>query len=643
MYFTGGTPGDDAWITEKKRALALLDLPQPQVLVNAWSIQSSTSKADDSGQLLSLLHGVVNSFNETIQKSIGIGWSALQKGTATPGDYFDPLFSNYIMLRTVADPARQNQGDWPPDNSGACPFNQYCLGYAAIFRPPQPRLTDMLLTLLAAKKPADAVNKVIGAMECGDRQMDWKSLPDSCGSENRPSAGQENELDKREDLKDLLKYLLLAPAPAIPLGGCQKSDTNLLLNRMEHDPGDMRLPLECFRQTMGMSEGQVGLTRAAVADFLFNYKFSQQYPHEFAPYDLTSSAQALDAALAPYVHAFNQDLLAFQSFVRAELIVDAHVMKLDRDKNTFLNDGLITVQTTSGDVASVDTGTQSFMNVSRAPSISELLSSVIEAAPGGTAAAGTTPALSGVISNLSFNQAQVLEGALAAYQSTSLNVGRQLNLVVKPRSLVGAQAAEIDVQFDADQMSSTPNYWTPGPGGGAGASADLSAVTQHDVTTHVRVDSIRLFDVSSLTAVLSKGRDKLPLLPPLIEIPYIGTLLGIPLPAAREFHTSDAVISAVIVPTATDIAYSLRFSKDRIVSNDCQEPMLLGKQGCRSQQAISIRDFQDEPIREFHRLILHCLIAEEPASDSATSNAPPECAEPAFSGALYDASSDSDQ
>jgi hypothetical protein len=141
-------------------------------------------------------------------------------------------------------------------------------------------------------------------------------------------------------------------------------------------------------------------------------------------------------------------------------------------------------------------------------------------------------------------------------------------------------------------------------------------VTQHDVTTHVRVDSIRLFDVSSFTGMLSKGRDKFPVLPPFVEIPYIGTLLGVPLPAAREYHNSNVVMSAVIVPTATDIAYSLRFVADRVVAETinpqnqgtCDWTSTTGPHNCALRKATSLGDFGGQSVREFHRLKLHCII-----------------------------------
>ena len=664
LYFSGGTLGDDAWITEKKRALALLDLPQPQVLVNAWVMQSSTTKASQSGQLSNLLHEVVNSYNDTIQRSLYYGWSELRTHSEQP-DFFNEDFYNYITLRTVFDPRRNSaelspaalvsgvagmpsQSPFPEGAQGVCGNGKYCLGFSTLFKPTEPRLTDMLLTLIAAKDPAKEACSAIDTMEGFNSQS-----AGTCGQQAEQIASASD--DKKHSVeKAMREELFLQSDGKWSLAGCQESDKLRLIERQKTNPGDQRLPLECFRiamatlgrdvalKTVGSNPvgvPQVGLVRAALADFLFNYKLSQQYPHEFAPYDLTASAQALDSALSPFIHAFNEDLQAFQTFVRAEVIVGSSSLKVSGDKNTFLNDGIITVQTTSGDVAAVSTGTQSYMNVSKAPNISQLLSSVAGAASGGTASP-----LSGVLANLSGNEAQVLVGALAAYQTTTLNVGRQLNLVVKPRSLLGASAAEMDVQFNANQSTNSPNYWSPT--GGAGTPADLSAVTKHDVTTHVRVDSIRLFDISSLTAVLNKGRDKFPVLPPFVEIPYVGTLLGIPLPPAREYHSSSAVLSAVIVPTATDIAYSLRFISDRVVVgkgdelvDSCVWPPTAGN-SCTLRHATSLGDFAGEPVREFHRLKVHCIITGDgsPYPGGLNSGNPSEsaCKDLTFQDAFHD-------
>ena len=65
----------------------------------------------------------------------------------------------------------------------------------------------------------------------------------------------------------------------------------------------------------------LGLLRAAVAGFLFDYKISQSYPHEFDPYSLSMSADRLNAALSPLIEAFNRDLTAYQRVLQAGIEV----------------------------------------------------------------------------------------------------------------------------------------------------------------------------------------------------------------------------------------------------------------------------------------------------------------------------------
>src|ERR1019366_5855091 len=122
-----------------------------------------------------------------------------------------------------------------------------------------PRLTDLLLTLIAAKDPAEAANQAVNAFE-------------------ELAAVRLNPPDKTCEEWD---------NPALPAG--------------DETPPPPRF--ECFRATIkalsregpiAVQPSALGVVRAAVADFLYNYKISQQYPHEFSPYNLGQSAQALN-------------------------------------------------------------------------------------------------------------------------------------------------------------------------------------------------------------------------------------------------------------------------------------------------------------------------------------------------------------
>ena len=94
---------------------------------------------------------------------------------------------------------------------------------------------------------------------------------------------------------------------------------------------------------------------------------------------------------------------------------------------------------------------------------------------------------------------------------------------------------------------------------------------------------------SGLPVIVQLSRSRFPLLPPLVEIPYIGTVAGIPIPGAKEYHTGTAVLSAMVVPTAADIAYGIRFLHDRVVD---------GVPGQCSFLAGSARRDQTLPIQE---------------------------------------------
>ena len=361
--------------------------------------------------------------------------------------------------------------------------------------------------------------------------------------------------------------------------------------------------------------------RAAIADFLFNYKMSQQYPHDFNPYDLSHSADALNAALSPLIDAFNRDLTSFQLFVRADMqhrVEQLNARNDDRcsvkrlfglDKPSFFNDGLITVRTISGQWTYVNTTSQSFLNASTAPELSTLLNSL---AGTNSSASGTGSLASAVLTATPLKKSELLAGALANYQTTFAQIGRTLQFSAIPRSLSTASSAEIAVTLNADESAGGPTY----TGGGASDPAlNTSRVANHDTATRVRVDSVKLFEVSSFTAVVERSRSRFPLLPPFVEIPYIGTFAGIPLGAAKEFHSSTAVLSAYVVPTAADIAYGLRFVSDLVVDGLNPGPCSFYKgaagpdvtNACLFRKALSLHDLNSQPVGNFNKEMIRCL------------------------------------
>lgn len=682
LVFSSGTPGDDAAAAEMRRIVAQLDLPRPEMIINAWVMQNSTPSANTLNEFNNLVRRIIGGNNDALESGVARAWNQVRTLMAKP-HYFEPHFYDYVAPRFVADlerrPLRETSvGDAAGEmlamrssssvsgrpSFGICAPDRYCLGYTTIFQPLKPRLTDLLLAIVAAQSPERAVGCAVAAFEGVAPAADQHCLPPPGSVEAVPDGASV------EAFRNALQKKLKKKEAVTGDTNCEDADLSNIISASS--PTKAPLRLRCFEQkalawfrTPGLpgQASPIGLLRAAVADFLFNYKMSQNYPHEFAAYDLSQSADRLNAALSPLIEAFNRDLATYQRFL--QLDVDEQIDELNHafahrswthlfrlDRSGFVNNGLVTVRTVSGKYSTVTTQSQSFLNASTAPTISDLVNNALNASPGGSTPGGGngTASTSGpgiLSSNLSYNEAQVLLGALKSYQTTYAQIGREFDLAVIPRSLSAASAAEIDVSLKADE-SAPPTYY------GTTQQVNLSRVANHDVATRVRVESIKLFEVSSFAAMLQRSRPRFPLVPPFVELPYIGTIAGIPLPAAKEYHSSTAVMSAIVVPTAADLAYGLAFRADQIVDaadaglcrwppasasaagvNNAANP--LSEPFCTLRSAISLRDLGEQPIRNYHRAMVHCLATDMTASIAAgpASSGPP-CANLTFESVQHD-------
>jgi len=589
--FPLGDPGDDlivfngsdgdAGIAEKQRILAAMDLPRPQMIINGSVLQSSTKDLQNSVKFRNSVTQFVNEQNDALQQAILVGWQVVKQridagnGAAPATPFFDPEFFDYLTQQKAYNPLLEDNP--APDAIGQtlggvgavgpnahpefCAVGQYCLGYTELFKHPEPRLTDLMLTFIAAQHPSVEASQAIDCVEFWDSN----GGSNTCAPKLPPQTELQTGLAKDLGVQQI--YTAIQTQQGWPLleQPCEKLDLAGVVAYTQ-EGAQSHLFLECFRMAVDalvrtppsnqLAAGQpivsaLGPVRASLADFLFNYKMSQMYPHEFTAYDLTRSAVALDQSLEVLIDAFNRDIAAYQMYWQVRFEHEAKTIgKID-----LFYGAVISVRTVSGNLSSASSTTQSFLNISSAPQIGTVLSSLAGAA------SAATPI--GVLGNLSGNQAQTLTAALQSYQTTKAQIGRSLSVQVQPRSLAGASAAEMDVTFNADE-SAPPSYWSNPPANNT-TGPDLSRTSRHDVTTHVRVDSLKLFEISTMTAILRAGRTKFPLLPPFVEIPYIGTLAGIPLPQAKSYHSSTAILSGVVVPTASDLAGGLRFRSDLVL------------------------------------------------------------------------------
>jgi hypothetical protein len=651
LVYSDTNPGDDAQIAERNRVIALLDLPRPEMIISAWVTQNSTASPEAAGAFSNMVKGLVADYDQEFQSIVLTGWRSVKTQSATPG-YFNESFRSYIEDRFVADTYQPNKPDAslqelsqsfldhsqaklaepvePGRRSqfGLCKRTQYCLGYNDLFHPVKPALTDLLLTIIAAQDPVSVADNAILDVEGPSPPYAEEA---SCGMETSETSKRCHAIWRNLDLDHV------SPPPGAR--SCADRDFRGIFGSL-FDPmkGRARIHLQCFKDAAerllvpapagpAAPPYLVGVIRAALADFLFNYKMSQQYPHEFSSYDLSHSADALNNALSPIIDAFNRDLWAYQLFVRADM--QYRVERLNAradvrccvkrlfgiDKPSFFNDGLVTVRTISGQWTYVNTTSQSFLNASTAPQLTTLLSSLTASNP---AAPGANALASSVLSAGPLGKAAALSNALANYQTTFAQIGRSLAISAIPRSLNTASSAEIAVTLNADESAGGPTY----TGGGAtDPASNTSRVANHDTATRVRIDSVKLFEISSLSAIVERSRSRFPLLPPFVEIPYIGTFIGIPLGAAREFHASTAILSAYVVPTAADIAYGLRFAPDLVVDglNPGACSFFTGAAGpdvsdaCLFRRALSLRDFANQPVPNFNKEMVRCL-----ATDTST-------------------------
>ena len=661
LVYSDTNLGDDAQIEERNRIIAQLDLPRPEMILSAWVTQNSSVSPQSMGAFSSMVKSLVADYDHEFENVVLLGWQSIKAQSADPS-YFNEAFRSYIEDRFVADTFKEKTPGssvqelsqafletsqakladpiYPVTRTtlGFCERGRYCLGYNELFHPVKPALTDLLLTIIAAQEPAAVTHGAIAAVE-GPAPLAQEADCEMAGIEVRKRC---HAIWRNLDLD------LVSPPPGAP--DCAELDFRGILGSLLK-AAEPRVHLQCFKQQAhtlltsapasgGVPPYGIGLMRAAVADFLFNYKMSQQYPHEFAPYDLSHSADALNDALSPLIDAFNRDLWTYQLFVRADMQYRVErvnsttderccVKRLfGLDKPSFFNDGLITVRTISGQSSSVSTTSQSFLNGSTAPELAALLSSLAKStAPAANSSPGATAATTATGSLGTFG---AISGALANYQTTFAQIGRQLSFAATPRSLSTASSAEITVTLNADESAGGPVY----TGGGTNDPAvNTSRVANHDTTTRVRVDSIKLFEVSSFSAIVERSHSRIPLLPPFVEIPYIGTFAGIPLGAAKEFHSSTAIISAYVVPTAADIAYGLRFVSDLLVDgiNPGSCSFYKGAAGpdvanaCLFRKMLSLRDLRTQSVNEFNKRITRCF-----ANDTSTTG----CLNVSFDGTI---------
>jgi hypothetical protein len=423
-----------------------------------------------------------------------------------------------------------------------------------------------------------------------------------------------------------------------PGHSCQQRDQDVY----DHDAGSGTafsapgLQLECVRDVLHNrlfepGSPALGAFRAAVADFLYQYKMMVLYRDTFKPYFASQAAAKLDAQLNSLVDAFSNDLLILEHHLvkrfEKSRLKDAKVEGADScDEGiakcksiSYAASGIVSFKTVTGIQSNVQTSTQNYFNATPPVTLGDLAAAIRSiGSPTVSGATVSQPALPRFLTaNMTANEAV---GTLAALQVLNrapvvAKIGKGLNLTAEAYSAPGASGAELDITVQSTE-NGAGQVTAPTAGNEASQQAatdDLaSRVAQHQVTTRVRVDSLNLFSVSTMESVLARGKAPWKILDPLVEFPVLSELVRVPRRPQLIYHRSFIFINAMLVPTAIDLGWGVTIEPDLV--QDKNDFTLF-------RQAASLGDlFRDHEndggrIEQYHKRLLEHFEADRISLD----------------------------
>jgi hypothetical protein len=591
-----GSGQSDA-LEQARRMIALIDQPRPQITVNAWSLQFSSENQKKMRQLVPEARRFAAGYNDALERSITRGWTYLNRKVAGEPDYLDADFAEYLCAISEFQP----NGTFAPKPQGKCPNGGkvgYSLGYTDIFDRVSPNLVQMMLLVMATKNASAEVTTTLNEME--DRDCSNKS---DAGTGQSDARGAKTEESGRG-------YYRPCDGPFEPTLSCQQRDKSLYTAQFyghsdktakqsdELGPNEKKEDqsatfdawhqeqpprygeFECTRdrlQQLLTTSGSAttsyqGLFRGAVADFLFQNKMKAEYPDDFEPFLYPASAAKLDSALTPLTEAFNEDMQAFQQYLQNQLTY--HIPK-DK-KLAYASNGLITVSVISGNQASVETQSLNYFPQNPTMKLENFAAQLVQGVNTATTtlnsdskATTAVPAPSALGGTLS-----AIIPAIAAYSAAqpaqvTAKVGSGLSMTVTPYALSSDAGAELNVNvtYNENAAATISSDTTQ-----AQTSDDLnSRVSEHAVTTLVRMDALKFFEISTMQSVIAREKAPYKLIDPVIELPLFDGLGVFPNWRRKPdviYNQSVIFLQAAIMPTAADLGNSIRMQYDRVVCTD---------------------------------------------------------------------------
>jgi hypothetical protein len=559
--------GKDEVINQARRMIAQLDEPRPQVTINAWSLQLSSDKQGAIDELVPQARRLAGEYNDALQRAILSGWSVLTKDVATRDSFLDPTFANYLCSATTygrpADPAGAPVLHTKAITQGFCGSNDsslyYGLGYTGLFDQSPPDLVRMLITVAAAKNPREAAEEVLDAMEGKPPGYSTRQPIAYTGcidlDEQQLSGGLRTAEANRKEEGDIITLLRTGRAPSAIGFSCTRARLEELLNTTPTPA----------------ASSFIGQFRAAIADYLFQNKMKTEYPNDFEAFLYPASAAQLDATLTPIVDGFNQDLEVLQQHLQRQLTGN-----VSNNKHlSYTSNGLVTVKVVSGNQAQVTTQSQNYFAQNPTMKLENFASQLVQGVNTATTAQNSDSKATAAVpppSALGGTLSTIIP-AIAAYAAAqpaqvTAKVGSGLAMTVTPFTLSSASGAELAVNVTynenaASMISSDATKSQP--------NDDLnSRVSEHAVTTMVRMDSLKFFEISTMQSVIARQKERWKPIDPVIELPLLDGLgYGIRRKPQVIYNQSEIFLEATIVPTAADLGNSLLMQNDQIEPSAC--------------------------------------------------------------------------
>ena len=581
-------------LDQARRMIAQLDEPRAQMIVNAWSLQLSSDRQQNTSELVPQARRLASSYNDALESAVMLGWNYVNQANADL--QFDPLFSEYLCDFFTYGSGSDAASRMKTSGTGRCATIEaqrspeggphYALGYGALFDADAPDLIQMTILAMATTNPGKTIEATLDKMEGGDLP-----LFQNFHLHHPMTAGRENDSCQDEDRLFYESQWKLIKPVYVENGGLN------FYNRLQNETAPPYVGFACTRAVLeemtahsgaGMkySTSAVGQFRAAVANYLFQNKMMAEYPNDFEPFLYPQSAATLDAVLTPIVEAFNQDLEALQQHLQYEL-----TKGVPQDKHLhYTSNGLVSVKVVSGNQAMVQT--QSLNYFPQNPTMK--LEDFAKALAAGETSSSTTPLLAGTLSSV--------VSAIGAYSAAkpaqvTAKVGGGLATTVTPYTLSSARGAELNVNvtYNENAAATISSDTTQSQ-----ASDDLnSRVSEHEVSTLVRMDSLKFFEISTMQSVIARQKARYKLIDPVVELPILDTLAFGPRRKPEVIYNQSIIfMEASIMPTAADLGQGIAFVPDRIEKGACKETE---KQYLRAH---SFRDFCNEDgANELYRIM----------------------------------------